>query len=115
MPSQLYCAFSDIFKEAQPLEIHNSCVVKAPWGPWRKDDEGKMEIGTYCKVFNGRALHVKPSEDALNWVRENLIDVEGDSVFWEITANGNLYAKYNTIIGSRVVCRIDPATIPFQS
>ena len=107
--------FDKVFCNAQPSVFKNAEVQPAPFGPWVKDEATEMMIGTYCRVRGGNSIQVEPFASVLDFVRANMINIELDQVHFEIIPfNGRVYAKYGAILGSRLVCTIDPDTIPFQ-
>ena len=109
--------FDKVFAHAQPCKTENGHMIPAPWGPWVKDEETEMMIGTYCIVHHkgqrGESLDVEPLAGVLDFVREHMINIEYAKVYFEIV-NGRLFAKYGSILGSRLICRIDEDTIPHQ-
>lgn len=116
--------FSDLFAQAVPSVPSRD--HDKPFGPWQHS-EG-CEIGSWLHVRDGKGLEVEPFAALLDYVRENMLQIEHDRFYWEIvhqqkgnlqdgfvrTGEARLFCKYGQIIGSRVICRVDPKTIPFQ-
>ena len=119
--------FDQIFTEATTDKVH----APAPYRDCFKDTQymknGKTRqmnvyrlIGPLCMIRNGGGyagvLYIKPAEDVLKWILENMIQVKYDTISFEIIkfddGQAAVYAQFGQILGQWLLAVIDSGTIP---
>jgi len=80
------------------------------------------QISSYLQIMNRKCQYsfevfeVMPTDKLIDFVKENMLAIDYDSIYFEIICYENntamLIAKYNQIIGSRWIAMIDINSIP---
>lgn len=84
--------------------------------------EFDWRIGPYCILRrNGRcySLHVDLADCVLSRVRESMLPIENDTIYFEVVEHNNgwalVVANYNVIIGSHYLGYVRTDTVPWPS
>lgn len=99
--------------------------IKFPKNPNRPSRKVKAicNIGPYISISiisqddrSYRALYARPAQWLIDFIKSSMLAIENDSIYFEIIVHPDgdavLWAKYNQILGSRLVCAIESASIP---
>lgn len=121
-----YQSFSDLFTSAVPYDSGDRLKNRQEWtmigDRTIKGEHSETNVITsWCNIQGALAgkcpsLHVTPTAEIISWIRSNMLPIDYDHIYFQITirdANQALVsAQYNTIIGSRWLALVDPWTVP---
>ncbi|MCK9433735.1 MAG: RsmD family RNA methyltransferase [Candidatus Cloacimonetes bacterium] len=94
---------------------------------WKHSEDG-FKIGSYCNLHISSdwgkrewpsSICVKPNPELIQALCENMLSIDG-GIYFEIVIFGmdgqaDVYAKYNQILGSRLIAELDLSSIPIQT
>jgi hypothetical protein len=108
LPFWEFNSFNDFFEEY-------SFTDKYPDIPFQSN-----KISSYChsRKQDGSflTLYVKPKQFIINWIKENMLNIGYDNLYFEIVEHDDgkalLLIHYNLIIGSRWLTKINIDSIP---
>lgn len=119
--------FSEVFTYAgdekhKPEPVYISGKVMH-WTQFRGERERvvSVPVGPYLTFRNSGtyrpSLWVTPSKWVVDYIEAHMLIIENDSIYFELIhfpENGiyNLYAHYNLILGSRLICAIAADSVP---
>lgn len=87
---------------------------------------GAVPVGSYCMQSAGAdvecefcSLAITPSALMRTQIEKNMISINYDRIYFELVHHTDrttaVYAKYSTILGSRLIAYIPTATVPFAT
>lgn len=97
---------SDLFESFEIRPAAESSKTVFIGDDWLLDHGGSIRgVGGF------RCFHATPKQEIVEWVKSNMLRVEYDTIYFEITIRSDgtalICAKYNQIIGDRYLAVID--------
>lgn len=124
MPFKDAKSFFDVFESAVPYDHKQPLKDRLEWtmvGDYKElanhHTSGNV-ITNYCMVSGKeyRSFHVRPKQEVIEYVRNNMIPVYYDHIYFQVVVRNDntalITASYNQIIGSRWLALVDADTVP---
>lgn len=112
--------FSRFFEAAKPYTTQSAqgmgktFYVEEDWSGTDKDFH--LPVGPYLQTRDGDSLAVTPTDEIVEYVKQNMIYSINESFSFEIVKQSDgdylLLVRNSQIIGSRWLAYLDPATVP---